>query len=158
MPLTLHIGFSRKVGEANYGSRGASVDLSQELDSSLATDPPKLQAQIHQLFMQAKAAVAEELRVTPSTSADHGTACRDTPERGANRVTSPPQNHPPAATAAQVRALHAIARRQLFDLVDLLRERFDHDHPEALSLDEASSLISELGQLATQGSSPVHAG
>ncbi len=145
MPLTLSIGFSRKVGEANYGSRGASVDLSQELDSSLVTDPQKLQAHIHELFLQAQAAVAEELRATPLTPADQGTACRDTSERGANRVTPPVPNHPPVATAAQVRALHAIARRQLFDLADLLRERFDHDQPEALSLDEASSLIREFG-------------
>jgi len=33
--LKLNAGFSRKVGEPNYGSRGASVNVELEVESSL---------------------------------------------------------------------------------------------------------------------------
>ncbi len=35
MPMKLNVGLSRKVGEPNYGSRGASVNLELELDAAL---------------------------------------------------------------------------------------------------------------------------
>ena len=39
MPMTLNVGLSRKVGEANYGSRGASVNFAVELEASLIREP-----------------------------------------------------------------------------------------------------------------------
>jgi len=33
MPMTVNIGLYRKVGEANYGSRGATINIGMELDS-----------------------------------------------------------------------------------------------------------------------------
>jgi hypothetical protein len=61
MPLTLNVGFTRKVGEANYGSRGASVNLEIEVESGLVREPDKLQAKIDYLFRQAKASVDAQL-------------------------------------------------------------------------------------------------
>ena len=60
--IKLNAGFSRKVGEANYGSRGASVNLELELESSVVSDADKMHERIRSLFALAKKAVDEELR------------------------------------------------------------------------------------------------
>ena len=54
MPLKLNVGLSRKVGEPNYGSRGASVNLELELDSAIVSEPDRLQERIRQMFHLAK--------------------------------------------------------------------------------------------------------
>ena len=46
MPVKLNIGLSRKVGEANYGSRGASVNLEVELDSGIVSDQQRFQERV----------------------------------------------------------------------------------------------------------------
>jgi len=61
MPLTLNVSFNRKVGEANYGSRGASVSLEIEVESGLVRDPDKLQTKIDYLFGLAKKSVDAQL-------------------------------------------------------------------------------------------------
>jgi hypothetical protein len=48
------------------------------------------------------------------------------------------------ATGSQTRAIHAIARRQGRNLPPLLKARFGCEHPEDLSLRQASELIDEL--------------
>ena len=60
--IKLNAGFSRKVGEANYSSRGASVNLELELESSLVSDPDKMSDKIRALFTLARKAVDEELK------------------------------------------------------------------------------------------------
>ena len=47
--LKLNAGFSRKVGEPNYGSRGASVNVELEVESNLIGDPDALKRRIRQL-------------------------------------------------------------------------------------------------------------
>jgi len=61
MPLKTNVGVSRKVADNNYGSRGASVNLEVELDSSLIQAPDRLQERIRQLFRLAQQSVDEEL-------------------------------------------------------------------------------------------------
>ena len=60
--IKLNAGFSRKVGEANYGSRGASVNLELELESGAIDTPEKMHERIRALFSLARKAVDEELR------------------------------------------------------------------------------------------------
>jgi len=62
--LKLNIGFNRKVGEANYGSRGASVNLEIEVESGLVREPEKLQAKLSYLFDLAKRSVDAQLSGT----------------------------------------------------------------------------------------------
>jgi hypothetical protein len=69
MPLKLNVGLSRKVGEANYGSRGASVNVEMELDSSVVAEPGKLQERIRQFFGVVRASLAEELNGNGHASA-----------------------------------------------------------------------------------------
>ncbi len=61
MPLTLTVGHSRKIGEANYGSRGASVNLEVEIESDLVREPSQLHEKIRYLFRLARESVEEEL-------------------------------------------------------------------------------------------------
>ena len=132
MPLKLNIAMSRKVGEPNYGSRGATVGLEMEVDSSLVNDPPQLHERIARLFQLAKQSIDAELgsrsangqHASPAT-ADSGTGTR-------------------MATAKQIQAIRAIANRQNVDLVEELRGRFKLERLDELSLDQASLLIDAI--------------
>src|SRR2546421_4538850 len=108
MPLKLNVGLSRKVGQANYGSRGAVVNVELELEASLVDRPQELHGRIRQLFALARGAVDEELRPeAPQASA--------TPSANGNGHP----DAPPPATAPQQRALAAISRQERVVLVDL---------------------------------------
>ena len=128
MPLKLSIFSSRKVGEPNYGSRGATVGLEMEVDSSLVDNPRQLHERIQSLFRRAKQAVDLEL------------------------ASPPPARQPPCETAAvirpvterQIRAIQAIAGRRNVDFTEKLRERFGVKRLEDLSLEEASQLIDAI--------------
>ncbi len=135
MPLKLNCGFSRKVGEPDYGSRGASVNLELELESGLVNEPDRLQERIRQLFRLAKASVDDELN-------GNGQASPNGQQSNGNGQRRQTNGRP--ATQSQVRAIHAIANRQRIDLGSLLRERFGTDQPGDLSISDASQLIDEL--------------
>jgi hypothetical protein len=128
MPLKLNIAMSRKVGERNYGSRGATVGLEMEVDSSLVDQPRELHQRIARLFRMAKASVDRELAVQMDAS---NRAAVDAP-------------HPRRATANQVRAIHAIAQRQELDLGEEVKTRFGVGRPDDLSLEQASELIDAI--------------
>jgi len=135
MPLKLNCGFSRKVGEPDFGSRGASVNLELELESSLVNDPNRLQERIRQLFQLAKGSVDHEL---------HGNGQASSNGQRSNGNGQRRQSNGRPATQSQVRAIRAIAGRQRVDLDGLLRERFGTDQPGDLSISDASQLIDEL--------------
>lgn len=143
--LKLNVGFNRKTGEANYGSRGASVTLELELDSGLACDGERLKDRIRQLFQLAKSSVDEELAgtATGGHAADYeasgnGKSSGSVPANGRRR------DNTRRATASQVRALNAIADRRQLDLAGILAQRFGTREPAELSIVEASGLIDEL--------------
>ena len=133
MPLKLNVGLSRKVGQSNYGSRGATVNVELELESSLVQRPDELHGRIRQLFVLARDAVDEELQ---ADSRRNGAA----PAANGNGHHEPQ----PAATAAQVRAVQAIAKQQRLDLAETLRQQFGVSRPEDLSKSQASGLIDHL--------------
>ena len=145
--LKLNVGLSRKVGEANFSSRGASVNLELEVESALAGDPDRLRDKIRHLFHLAKASVDEELNGNThqgETNSNNGHRSQN----GGRANGHGNGNGDRAATQSQVRALHAIARRQNVDLTNLVQQRFGCQRPEELSLRNASSLIDELNGAA----------
>ncbi len=128
--LKLNVGFSRKVGEANYGSRGASLHLELDLDSGLIQQPDKLQDRIRRLYAMARQAVEEGLKGQNGYQGTNG--------NGRQEPTAP------RATAAQIRAVRAIADRQRLDLPSFLREQYGAASANELTLPQASRLIDEL--------------
>ena len=144
--LKLNCGFNKKVGEANYGSRGASVALELELESGLIAEPDKLKQRIQQLFALAKESVEAELN-GPAQVANGATTNGGGPANGnghANNGNGHCRDGTRKATASQARALHAIADRHRVDLAGLLRQRFGVDTAGELTITEASALIDEL--------------
>lgn len=141
--LKLNVGFNRKVGEANFSSRGASVNLELECEGSLASEPERLRERIRYLFSLAKTAVEEELngQATPASNGSNGKATEGHSNGHSNGRR---RDATRKATASQSRALHAIADRQGIDLAGLLRQRFGVDQAGDLSITEASALIDEL--------------
>ena len=143
MPLKLNVGLSRKVGEANYGSRGASVHLELEVEAGLAADPAALRDRVRQLFQMARTSVDEELAGSnpgpPSDGNGHAAGNGNVNGNGHGSRSSNGRN----ATQSQVRAIHAIANRQRRNLSAEL-DRYGVAGPEQLSIREASELIDRI--------------
>ena len=154
--LKLNAGFSRKVGEPNYGSRGASVNVELELESNLIGDPDALIARIRNLFDLARRSVDEELNGHHAQAESPGSSQQNA-QRSSNRFSG---NTPPGgngnqtvryATASQVRAIRAICQRQDVDPVRFAADRFRVNDLEELTIREASTLIDELKAAPSRG-------
>lgn len=155
MPLKVNVGLARKVGEPNYSSRGASVNVEMELDSSLVNEPGKLQERIRQLFGVVRTTLADELNghQHPPTQQSANTDSRPHTSgngngngNGANHSNGQRSNgqRPRPATQSQAKAIYAIARSQNVDLVQFLHDRFQVERPEDLTIKEASTAIDAM--------------
>ncbi len=165
--LKLNAGFSRKVGEPNYGSRGASVNVELEVESQLISDPEGLSRRIRGLFELARQAVDDELAASsiptgddPNRRASHrfDNNGRHTPphahddrphaygRQGNDRANQPsnPSSNPRYATKSQIRAIQAICDRQGSNALQRAHERFGVHALNELTLRAASQLIDEL--------------
>jgi hypothetical protein len=131
--MKINVGFTKKVGEPNFGSRGAAVHLELELDAATAEDAELVRQRVRQLFVQVKSAVHDEL-------AQAEPRCLE--QTGPARNAASRRNRP--ATPAQLKALARIADRWQFDLPAWLFERFGTGDPAELTVGQASELIDEL--------------
>ena len=148
MGVTITVGFSRKVGEPNYGSRGASLYLEVELDRSLLDDSERFQSEIEEFFERARDAVDRELQRETSPSLE---PC-ETSERPSDQESRNGWRHAPRpATPNQIRAIHTIARHRGVALCQLLDIRFGGKTADDLSIVEASLLIDQLKSSPTSG-------
>jgi hypothetical protein len=175
--IRLNVGFSRKVGEPDYGSRGASVNLDVELATGDLEDARQLRGRIRDLYDLARQAVAEELDTgsTRGQGGGHGArprgdAAERTGRRGAENGNggngngqgrsrgyrssgrSPRGNGrgPAGMTASQRKAIEAIAHRLGVDPAVEIRDEFGRELDQ-LSLPEASEAIDFLKGLQAAG-------
>ena len=148
MPLKLNVGLLRKVGESNFGSRGASVNLELEFESALVGEPERLRERILQLFMLARVSVDEELQGQQGQPAEPPP---DVGHRNNGNCNGSDNGHgesnghaaPRLATDSQVRAIFAIAKRVSGELQDRL-SRYRVFRPQDLTINQASELIDSL--------------
>jgi len=132
--MKLNVGVSRKVGQPDYGSRGASANIELELDTTEDQDTHALHDRMRQLFTVARDAVAEELGLSTQPSNTGGGQPPAT--NGNGRAVRP-------ATEAQVRAINAICSRLGLDPHAEAHQRLGCGIQE-LTLPQASSLIDAL--------------
>jgi hypothetical protein len=167
MALKVKVGLSKKVGQPDFGSLGASCDIELELDGGLLFhDLDGLQEKVRTAYVACRQAVNDELanqrRTEAPTSSEasartnghnrtstNGHSQQSGSENGSQRTNGQSNGHSTngkhrPATKSQVGALHAIATRQGFNLTDRLKERFNIYRAEDLSISEASRLIDEL--------------
>ena len=135
--IKLNAGVSRKVGEPNYGSRGATVNVELELESSAAQDTHVLHDRIRKLFAIARDAVAEELGLSMQTGAPLASQPAVANGNGAS------VRH---ASEAQIRAINAICSRLGLDPHAESHHRLGRSIQD-LTLPEASTLIDQLKQV-----------
>jgi hypothetical protein len=61
MSFKLRVSLSHKMGEPNLGSRGSSITIEKDIESSLVTAPAELKEQIQLLFALARTSLPEVL-------------------------------------------------------------------------------------------------
>jgi hypothetical protein len=144
MPLTLNCGLTKNIGEPNFGSRGASINIELELESALINEPAKLQERIRQAFVIVRSSLAEELNGNGHSPNHQQSNGQQKPSTATNGNGTSRNNGQRQATQSQVKAIHAIAKNRGTDLGKLLNERFHVDRPDDLTIKDASKAIDIL--------------
>lgn len=146
MSSRLTVGVSQKVGQPNFGSRGATCQIEFEMDTEMASDlRSQLVAQIQDAFQLCHDEVHRELQCECSAPAS------STPEQmpSSQPIRTQPTNgngqrRTREATEAQIRAIHAIAAKANVQLASQLDTDFGVASPKQLTIRQASELIETL--------------
>ncbi len=149
MPLKLSVTISKKIGQPDFGSLGATCSIEVELPHSIVFDDLEaFHRHARNVYVAATQAVNDELarqQAAEKATQDNGHSPA-TNGRGAGHSNG--NGHKASngrkATASQIRAIHAIINRQGLDLVQTLRDRYGVEYAEDLSISQASTLIDEL--------------
>jgi hypothetical protein len=162
MAFKINVGLSRKIGQPNFGSLGASCHIDLEIDpQTIGHGPEAIQSQILGAFAICKQAVDTELaKCDQSTNviASHGftpsqngplapSHAAEPPVRKAATESAAPPRRP--ATPAQIKAIHAIAGKAGIKVASELGQRYGIRNPQQLSISQASQMIDHLKQSLT---------
>ncbi len=94
MPLKLNVGLSKKIGQPDYGSLGASCHLEVELDQSLVFhDLDGLQERIQNVFAACRQAVSDELSHQQDASPGSGPGNRNSQTAVGVHPNGSPKDH-----------------------------------------------------------------
>ena len=159
MPLKVSVGLSKKIGQPDYGSLGASCHVEYEADSVLLfQDLETFHRQVQAAFVACKQAVTDELhrhqhgdQAAGPAPPNHSTNGHQNGTGANGRANGQRQNGGRKATASQVRAIGSIANRLQLDLAKWLSEKFGISVATDLSISDASQAIDELKALPTGG-------
>ena len=162
MSIKLNLGVNKKIGQPNYGSRGASCHVEFELDGGFDHGAA---ARFHEVARRAYAAcrqaveselVADDSNTLPPENQDGTTGQHVSPPVaiGQRAPADPAANAVRMATESQIRAIQAIAERKRVELPPLLRSEFGVERSDELSLMNASRLIDLLQASAGNGVCP----
>ena len=138
MVMKLNLGIARKMGLPEYGSLQAVCHVEFEVEGAMLTDLDRFHHEVRHGFVACTQAVDDELH----RHRERESEVKQRPHNGSSNGRSPKPDRP--ASEPQCKALYAITKRQRLDLKQLLRDRFQIDRPQDLSLRDASRLIDEL--------------
>ena len=134
--IRLNVGLSRKLGQANYGSKGGSVNLEVEVAD---LDHDKLRDSIHRLFNLAKQSLEEELGAEGQEVHDKPLV-QVTAQATGQTLQEAVSAQGKLVTGKQLSFLQNLARTQRRNLEKECLEAFQ-TLPERLSSKQASQLI-----------------
>ena len=143
--IKLSVGACKKITDGNYGSRGGTVGIEIEVDSSLVGDSAKLQAHIRHLFELARRSLTEELQANnePASVEDshyHRDGVNPNGNGAGHAVTVTPVRF---ATEKQIICIQGLARKHGIPVPELLKQagvRVFND----MSVRQASQMIESL--------------
>ena len=158
MGVKLSVGLQKKVGLPDFGSFCANCHVEFEIDRCLIeNDLDGFHQKVSDAFVACRQAVNDQLALANESAAktdiqDEVKPARDVqPNAGKSNGHTGSNGHPHrpvigTVTQSQLRAIHAISRRNRMDPAVLVRERFQLDRPEYLTIRQASTIIEEFKQ------------
>ena len=142
--IKLHVSACKKITDGNYGSRGGTVGIEIEVDSSLVGDSAKLQAHIRHLFELARRSLTEELMASnePANIEDshHHDGANLNGNGASNAVSVVPVRY---ASEKQLALIQGLLRKSKIPYQPLLGECKVSSFNE-LTVQQASRIIESL--------------